>query len=156
MILTDKNERMRFFRFAIVGIIGAVVDFGIFNILHSIVALAIVWASGISFIAAVVSNFLWNRYWTYPESKTKKITRQLIQFVTVSLIGLGIRSLTITPLENFLNQVLDNFNLHVPIKNSVISANLSLAILIIVVMFWNFFANRYWTYNNVVLEESNP
>lgn len=156
MILTDKNERMRFFRFAIVGIIGAVVDFGIFNILHSIVALAIVWASGISFIAAVVSNFLWNRYWTYPESKTKKITRQLIQFVSVSLIGLGIRSLTITPLENFLNQVLDNFNLHVPIKNSVISANLSLAILIIVVMFWNFFANRYWTYNNVVLEESNP
>lgn len=155
MLLTDKKERTRFFRFAIVGIIGAGVDFGIFNLLHSGFSFAIVWASGISFISAVVSNFLWNRYWTYPESKTKKITRQLFQFVAVSLIGLGIRSASITPLENFIKKTLNNFNLHVPISNTVISANLSLAILIIIVMFWNFFANRYWTYGNVVLKEQN-
>jgi len=31
----------------------------------------------------------------------------------------------------------------------VISQNLALAISIIIVSFWNFFANRYWTYGNV-------
>lgn len=153
MILKDKNERTRFFRFAVVGIIGAVVDFGIFNLLHSRQALPIAWSSGISFVAAVLSNFLWNRYWTYPESKTKNLTRQLFQFVAVSLIGLTIRSITIAPLESFINKILTALNLNIPIENSVISANCSLAILILVVMLWNFFANRYWTYSNVVLEE---
>ena len=27
--------------------------------------------------------------------------------------------------------------------------NITLAIAVIIVMFWNFFANRYWTYNDV-------
>ena len=27
--------------------------------------------------------------------------------------------------------------------------NLSLAVAVLVVLFWNFFANRHWTYNDV-------
>ena len=27
--------------------------------------------------------------------------------------------------------------------------NAALAVSVVVVMFWNFFANRYWTYNDV-------
>jgi putative flippase GtrA len=30
-----------------------------------------------------------------------------------------------------------------------ISDNITLAIAVIVVMFWNFFVNRYWTYSDI-------
>jgi putative flippase GtrA len=38
----------------------------------------------------VISNFLWNRYWTYPESRSKPIGRQMTQFFVLNLMGLGI------------------------------------------------------------------
>ncbi|HNR46975.1 MAG TPA: GtrA family protein, partial [Anaerolineaceae bacterium] len=91
MILTNERERTRFLRFAVVGTIGAVIDFGIFNLLIWLGMRAIV-ASAISFIAAVISNFLWNRYWTYPDSRSKPLARQMVQFLLVSLVGLGIRA----------------------------------------------------------------
>src|SRR5512133_2734489 len=92
MMLTDPQERGRFLRFVVVGIIGAIVDFGTFNLLVALTHIPAVWASMISFTAAVVSTFLWNRYWTYPDSRSKAISRQVVQFLVVSAIGLGIRT----------------------------------------------------------------
>lgn len=150
MILSNPQERSRFLRFAMVGIIGAVVDFGIFNLLTQLTNLPAVWASVISFSAAVVSNFLWNRFWTYPDSRTKKIGRQVSQFILVSLIGLGIR----TPLFAFLEKILIRFFTGlIPrnffLSNTFMGHNLALAIAVFVVMMWNFFANRFWTYNDI-------
>jgi len=152
MILTNAKERTRFFRFAIVGAAGAVIDFGVFNILTLMVAFFkqnAVWASVISFILAVVSNFTWNRLWTYPDSRSKSMARQLTQFVAVSLIGLLIR----TPLFAWLEKVLTSFlaerwtyKIVTPVT---VAHNLSLATVILIVMIWNFIANRYWTYNDV-------
>jgi putative flippase GtrA len=31
----------------------------------------------------------------------------------------------------------------------VLGENLALATVVIIVLFWNFFINRYWTYNDV-------
>jgi putative flippase GtrA len=31
----------------------------------------------------------------------------------------------------------------------VMGENLTLAIAVLIVLFWNFFVNRYWTYNDV-------
>ena len=60
-VITNPRERTRFLRFAVVGIIGAVVDFGTFNLLSSVVGLGAVVSSVFSFIAAIISNFTWNR-----------------------------------------------------------------------------------------------
>ena len=79
-IITNPRERSRFLRFALVGVIGTVVDFGTFNLLTFYVGLIAVYAQAISFGCAVISNFTWNRYWTYPDSRTKKISKQLLQF----------------------------------------------------------------------------
>lgn len=147
---SSPQEQSRFFRFAVVGIIGAIVDFGTFNILVVLAHVPFLLASVISFAAAVVSNFLWNRFWTYPDSRSKKVSRQIFQFVIISLVGLTIR----TPLLYWLEQVLiDNLVLIVP-ENFFLSArfighNVALAIAVLVVMMWNFFANRFWTYNDV-------
>lgn len=146
-ILINPQERTRFFRFAIVGTFGAIVDFGSFNLMVGILGIAAVWASVLSFSAAIVNNFLWNRYWTYPDSRSKKTRWQIVQFTIISVIGLAIR----TPLFAFLDDRLSAiFKLsQLPIDADIMGYNLALAIAVVVVMFWNFFANRYWTYNDV-------
>jgi putative flippase GtrA len=39
--------------------------------------------------------------------------------------------------------------INLPIKKYILSQNLALTISIVIILFWNFFANRYWTYNDV-------
>lgn len=149
-LITNKKERNRFIKFAIVGAIGAVVDFAIFNLLVGLTPMKAVFASIISFIVAVVSNFTWNRLWTYPDSRNKTFSSQLSQFVVVSVVGLVIRAISFTPLENVILNLADRIvSSNFIVSPQAIGHNVTLAILIIVVMFWNFFANRYWTYNDV-------
>ena len=153
LIFTSPQERTRFLRFAVVGTIGAVVDFGTFNLLVALTRIPAVWVSVISFTAAVISNFLWNRYWTYPESRSKAVSKQVIQFILVSMIGLGIR----TPLFAWMEHLLiASFASVLPkgffLTNRFLGHNVGLAIAVGVVMMWNFFANRFWTYNDVSCE----
>ncbi|MES0359965.1 MAG: GtrA family protein [Anaerolineales bacterium] len=150
-IITNPRERSRFFRFATVGIIGAVVDFGTFNLLTSFAGMTAVWASVFSFIAAIISNFTWNRYWTYPDSRTKPITRQVFQFSLVSIVGLLIRTPIIYLLEPLFTRLFTRMQF-LPIgflTAERLADNLALAVAVIVVMFWNFFINRYWTYDDI-------
>ena len=150
-IITNPRERTRFLRFATVGIIGAVVDFGTFNLLTSFAGMTAVLASVFSFIAAIISNFTWNRYWTYPDSRTKPITRQVLQFSLVSIVGLLIRTPIIALLEPFFSKMFTRLQF-LPIgfiTAEFLADNFALAVAVIVVMFWSFFINRYWTYGDI-------
>ena len=150
MIFHDAQERGRFLRFAVVGIIGAIVDFGTFNTLVNLAHVMAVWASVASFSAAVVSNFLWNRFWTYPDSRTKAISRQLIQFALVSAIGLAIRTPLFVVLEKVFTKTFSAaLPAKFPLNSTFLGHNFALAVAVLVVMMWNFFANRFWTYNDV-------
>lgn len=166
----NGKEAERFFKFAVVGVIGFIVDFGVSNLLlgpfdyllqegralHDFVARfgavpegqALLFAGTISFICAIISNFFWNRYWTYPDSRSKSFRRQFFQFVVVSVAGIVIRS----PILSFTYGPFTNLVANVPSLAPYaqrIGANLSLVLAVVIVMFWNFFINRYWTYNDV-------
>lgn len=149
MILKNEKERNRFFRFAIVGTIGAVIDIGFFNLFAHYFLIPVLIAQGISFSLAVISNFIWNRYWTYPDSRNKTLSRQLFQFVMVSLAGLIIRTLIFDWLEQSLIWVSAQMIPESFISPVVVGHNMALATVIIVILFWNFFINRYWTFNDV-------
>lgn len=148
MIFTNTRERTRFFRFAVVGLIGAIVDFGILNMLL-LASFPYVLAGSISFIAAVGSNFVWNRYWTYPDLRSKPLARQVVQFVIINALGLAIRAPVLAWLEDILIDLAKKQFILKSLSPEFIGHNTGLAIAIILVMFWNFFANRYWTYNDV-------
>ena len=164
------KEAERFIKFIVVGGIGFVVDFGIFNLLlnpanslvvpgtwlyvllrgfgfsnYFITHLGPTLASAISFVAAVFSNFLWNRYWTYPDSRSRSRRRQFTMFFIVSAVGVLIR----IPIVFFMTPVFRAMVSNVGALQAYttrLADNLSLAV---AVLFWNFFANRYWTYNDV-------
>jgi len=152
-ILSNSRERTRFFRFALVGIMGAIVDFGIFNILVGVSRIPAVWASMLSFTAAVVSNFIWNRYWTYPDSRSKPIIRQMSEFLIISMIGLAIRTPLFVIFERMFHSLFTTLHLgsRGMISPEFLGHNLALAIAVVAVMFWNFFVNRYWTYSDVAV-----
>ncbi len=151
-IIKDPVERIRFLRFALVGTIGALVDFATFNLLVKLLPIDPVLANVVSFTVAVTNNFIWNRYWTYPDSRSKPLSRQLVEFGIVNILGVGIR----TPVFAFLSITLINVFLGLEFLQSIprlspefLGNNLALAVAIVIVMFWNFFVNRYWTYNDV-------
>lgn len=148
-LLTNAQERTRFFRFLVVGAFGAVVDFGVMNLLTHLFDMPLVFAGTISFICAIISNFVWNRYWTYPDSRSRPLVRQLLMFTTVNVAGVAIRIPILyfaePPLLNLFTRLLD-------LKTDTLeflAKNLTLCIAVGIVMLWNFFVNRYWTYNDV-------
>ena len=135
----NRKEMGRFLKFAVVGAIGAVVDFGVLNFLVLVAGLAPLQANPFSFSAAVISNFTWNRLWTYPESRKFKKRAQLPKFILVNLVGLGINQLV-------LGVVLHLVEPHTPHPWEYTFAK---AVAIGVVLFGNFGVNRLWTYRDI-------
>ncbi|MFN2188793.1 MAG: GtrA family protein [Candidatus Promineifilaceae bacterium] len=156
----NPKEAERFAKFVVVGTIGFVIDFGTLTFLVEVVDLpgivsentpyseitGLVLANTISFSLAVVSNFTLNRFWTYPESRAFRKRVQLPQFTAVSIAGLLINNLIFaTSLPIFakiietVSFIPDSFQAYFPAK----------VLATVVVLFWNFFVNRYWTYRHV-------
>jgi len=133
------RELVRFIKFATVGAAGMVVDLSILNILYGLVGLHLLVANSISFSAAVVSNFTWNRLWTFPESRDRPVHRQLGQFAVVSIVGLAINNLVL-------------WHVYQVVQTSIPTPwdyNAAKVLAIGVVLFWNFGANRLWTYGGL-------
>jgi len=155
-LLSNPKELERFIKFAIVGAIGAVVDFSVLNVMKTIfegMGLGIGWdvpwpphqiqlvaANIISFSTAVLSNFTWNRLWTFPESRERPIGSQLAQFAIVNILGLIINTGILVIMDQFVFQ---------HFVGERLSYNLAKAFAIGVVLFWNFGVNRIWTYKGI-------
>ena len=147
-VITNRQERTRFLKFMVVGLIGAVVDFGIMNLFSKLFGMTLVWAGTISFICAILSNFIWNRYWTYPDSRSRPITNQLLMFFIVNVAGLAIRLPILHFLEPPMRSLFGDLSLNM-FTPEFLGKNFTLAVAVGVVMLWNFFINRYWTYNDI-------
>jgi putative flippase GtrA len=147
--LKDPKEKNRFLKFAAVGAVGSMIDFGVMNLLTHAFSMRLVFAGTVSFICAVINNFLGNRFWTYPESRSRHILQQLGMFFVVNAAGIAIR----IPILQFMEPPLENLarsSLRLSsIPPETFAKNITLALAIGIVMLWNFFVNRYWTYNDV-------
>ena len=157
----DKSKEVeRFLKFAVVGTLGAIIDIGMLNLLQSTILppsgtnelIHVRLATGTSFVAAVSSNFIWNRYWTYPDSRSRPILLQLAQFFLVNITAVIFRlilvSLTYSGLGNLAQDIVQNESWDDETINQI-GTNIAQLISMGIAMFWNFFANRYWTYGDV-------
>lgn len=146
-----RRELGRFTKFAVVGTIGAVVDFGAFNLLRGTLGIPAALAQAMSFTLAVCSNFLWNRYWTYPDSRSKQLLRQAGQFAAVSLVGLAIRTPVFVLTEPSMVRLAESSlaGRSFPLEAVAVGSNLALVIAVVIVLFWNFSVNRVWTYSDI-------
>ena len=149
MILAANKERVRFLKFATVGALGAAIDFGVMNLMTHLFGMELVYAGTISFLCAVVSNFTLNRYWTYPDSRSRHFLHQLGMFFLVNAAGIAFRIPTLHFVEPLMERLFESAGHLSRTQSQLLAKNATLAFAIGVVMIWNFFINRYWTYNDI-------
>ncbi len=142
-----RKELLRFGKFLVVGAVGFMVDFGGFNIIHHFFGVREVIAQAMSFSLATLSNFLWNYLWIYPEARNSNQTRKSLQFIFVSVVGLVI-GVPIFSGALFVARIAVN-GLGLGGLTFNLAGNAALVCRVFVLLFWNFFANRKWTYGEV-------
>lgn len=119
----------KFLKFSIVGFSGIFVDFSITYVLKEKIKIHKYVANSIGFVFATVSNYYLNRIWTFKSGQINAIT-QFQKFFIIALIGLVISNLIIYLLND---KIKINFWI------CKISA-------IVLVSFFNFFANYIYTF----------
>lgn len=88
------SSLFEFTKFAVVSVLNSAVDFGGLNFLILITRVA----SGAGYVAfksvsvtlGVINSYLWNKYWTFDASKSSAARRELIAFLVVTLLAVGV------------------------------------------------------------------
>jgi putative flippase GtrA len=133
---SSSKEMERFSRFLSVGAVGTLLDFSLLT-LFNLAGLSLLFANSLSFLVGLANNFTWNRLWTFGDSVQMDWRAQLAKFAAVSLIGLALSNVILLSLESPLGILLGHPAWgYLPAK--VIATG--------VVLFWNYFANRIWTF----------
>ena len=152
----NQKEIVRFLKFAAVGTLGAVIDFGLLNLLVQLAGFPKVLANTCSFTAAVISNFIWNRLWVYPETRGEPLRKQFVQFSVVNVAGLAINTAVFYGSDRWLlGQAgllagpVGALALATGMAHFDLAYNGAKAIATGVVLFWNFSINRLWTFRHV-------
>jgi putative flippase GtrA len=144
----NRKEARRFLKFMFVGAMGAVVDFGVLNLLAHVFDVPVAVAGVISFSLAVTSNFIWNRYWTYPESRAFPLVPQYLQFFIINATALLIRIPILVLVPSRAIALLESLGM-APNTAEVLGNNFALALAVGIALFWNFFVNRFITYRHI-------
>ena len=142
--LSEHAELERFVRFMVVGVTGTVLDFSILTLLKALLGFPTLIANTISYSAGILNNFILNRQWTFSDVRNKPARVQFFQFAAVSLIGLGLNNAIVVLLEGVLGTLIGEPKAgYLPAK----------VVATVVVMLWNFFANRWWTFQEHLEQE---
>ena len=156
-ITNEKRlEIVRFSKFLVVGTIGTIIDFGLFNLFHNVFGLHAVLANTLSITASIVNNYTWSRFWVYPETKHHQARKKFGQFVVVSLIAWALNTGILWSTERWLlgevgllAALVSPLAAAIGLEHGVLSSNGAKVIATGIVLFWNFFANRFWTFKDV-------
>ncbi len=124
----------QFIKFCIVGFTNVLVDFSFLNLFHLLLHLNIYLSATLSFLIAGFNSFYWNRRWTFRATDPQKAKTQFIQFLLINTIGLGINNLI---MYLFIDKLFLNYNL-------------AKLIATIIVVFYNFTANKLWTFKSTI------
>lgn len=130
----ERRALRQFVKFCIVGGINTVVDFGAYYLLTRRVAFFApdgghyLLAATMTFALAVVSSFCLNTFWTF-RAGGPGWHRRAPQFVAVALVGMG--------LNDLIMLIVVEAGGH-DMLGKALAAGL--------VIFWNFLAQKYWTF----------
>jgi putative flippase GtrA len=87
----DRSRgRLRFARFALVGIANTAVTFAVFNLCTALLHLPPAEANVIGWVAGFANSFVWNRSWTFGDQRHLHLRRVLPRFAIASLVALAV------------------------------------------------------------------
>jgi len=139
-LLAQRRGVRQFVKFGIVGASSTIINFVVLNVMLIALHQGKYGSATVAFLVSVVNGYVWNKRWTFREAQEKAAHTQFTQFLLVNLVGLGLDLLFIklisVPLER-------DFHLSL-----VKATNIAQLVATGVVVFWNFFANRLWTFKH--------
>ncbi|MBN1304672.1 MAG: GtrA family protein [Anaerolineales bacterium] len=137
------KELQRFSRFLAVGALGALIDFNVLTT-FKLLGMPTLPANSLSFSAGLFNNYLLNSRWTFSE-QANNWKRKLPQFILVSLVGLALNNAIVLPgpLGELVGQV--DWGC---LPARVVATG--------VVVFWNYFVNRCWTFRSQAAGDKPP
>ncbi|RPJ42615.1 MAG: GtrA family protein [Chloroflexi bacterium] len=124
-------------RFAIVGLLGTLVDASLFFAGHMLLGLPALAANTISYSAGILNNYSFHRAWTFAGRARTASRRQFALFAAVSLAALGLNNLVVF----LLSPVFTGW-----LGDPALAALLAKGCAIAAGMSWNFLANHLWTF----------
>lgn len=130
---------LQFMKFAIVGGLNAMIDLGLLNLLIAVsgvsAGLYYSFFKAISFLAAVMNSYFWNKYWTFQARETASVGGEFIKFFLVNLLGFGINVGTASFVVNVIGS---------PVGVAPeIWANIGAAAASIAALLWNFVGMKF-------------
>jgi len=156
----ERRGVRQFVKFCIVGFSSFTINFVIFNLLyHHTQMFTLVAALSIAFILSVVNGFVWNRMWTFKEARATSVADQSTKFLLVNIVGwllntgivvgliaawLIIHQHSQVQFGRIFLDIVSGKKEHY----SKLVTNCALLGATGVVVFWNFFANRHWTFKH--------
>jgi putative flippase GtrA len=120
---------IRFVKFGFVGFSGLIVDFGITWICKEKLKINKYLANSIGFLFGVTNNYFLNRYFTF-QNHNPNIGNQFISFLVIAIIGFGLNTGFLYLLQ----------------KKTEINFYVCKVLVTLIVFFWNFGANSFYTF----------
>ena len=133
-ILKEKPDSLvgQLFRYAIVGGISFVVDYGSLWLLTEKAGLPYLWSAAIAFILGLICNYLLSTAWVFGESRIKNAWGEFLVFAIIGVIGLGLNEL-------IMYACTDGLGFHYMLSKIVSTG---------IVFFWNFLARRFLVFKS--------
>jgi putative flippase GtrA len=129
--LARPQNWIQLLKFSAVGASGFVVNLAVYSVLLRRAGLHYLPAAVCSFAVAVTNNYVWNRLWTFRETRGD-LYHQGVRFLTVSIVALGLN--------------LGILRVLVEIGVNKIAAQ---AVAIILVMPFSFSVNKLWSFRRM-------
>jgi putative flippase GtrA len=140
--LLQRPGMQQFLKFCVVGATSFTIDVGISYILTFHFHMWWVLAKTVSFTLAVTNGFFWNQRWTFDAVGKRKHHEQYAMFFGVNIVGY-ILNLAIMKAVFFAST--GQWRGQHPTKPVWFAATLTATV---IVVFWNFFANKHWTFKH--------
>ena len=125
----NRKAFWMFLKYAVVGASGTVLDVGSLYVFVDLLHIPVLVAAAMSFVLAVVNNFILNKVWTF-RNNSRNVRTQFIKFFIVSVVGLVLTEICMA----LFVYLLDIWYIASKLITSVI------------VLTWNFLANKNWTF----------
>ncbi len=138
--LLGRPGVQQFAKFCLVGASSFIIDSSISFLLFFGLHVSVNLANSVSFLAGVTNGFVWNSRWTFSHIEVGNARTRFAKFLAVNVVGLALNLLCVNAILLFLN---GSAHHSATSKISYFVAKLGACA---VVVFWNFFANKHWTF----------
>ena len=133
-LLKDKPDSLigQLLRYAVVGGISFVVDYGSLWLLTEKAGVPYLWSAAIAFVLGLICNYLLSTAWVFGESRIKNAWGEFLAFAVIGVVGLGLNEL-------IMYGCTDGLGFHYMLSKIVSTA---------IVFFWNFLARRFLVFKS--------